>query len=387
MRVQLTDRFCASARSSGAQTDYFDASVTGLALRVTSGGTRTWTLLHGTPRRRSTLGRYPALTLAAARARAIGVREGRSAGTVTALAETYLRGISGLRSRPEIERRLRRDVLPIIGHIPLDELHRRDVTQVIDGKIEDAPITARRVFEDVRAMIRWAVARGDLDHNPIDGLRGPAISKPRTRTLTDGEIKAVWHDLYDIRPDVGRVVRFCLVTGQRVGEVAGLTATELDLPNAVWNIPAERSKNGHGHCVPLTKLALSIINEAMREERGRSQLVATAKADLPRGRARSLLTSSADGGLWGVSREVVSDIIWRYGQNGGERWTAHHFRRSALTGMAKLGISPIVIANVANHRSISKAGVTLGVYIQHDYDDEKRDALSRWATRLQTIIG
>jgi integrase len=264
---------------------------------------------------------------------------------------------------------LRRDVLPVIGHIPLDELHRRDVTRVIDNKIEDAPITARRVFEDVRAMVRWAVARGDLDHNPIDGLRGPAISKPRTRTLTDSEIKAVWHDLYEQRPDVGRVVRFCLVTGQRVGEVTGLTASELDLPNAVWNIPAERSKNGHPHSVALTPLALSILAECTEERR------------------RSLLTPSLTGGLWGVSREVVSDIIWRYGQNGSERWTAHDLRRTALTGMARLSISPIVIANVANHRSVSKAGVTLGCYIQHDYSDEKRDALSRWATRLQTIIG
>ena len=367
MRVALTDRFCSSAKSARAQTDYFDAQVTGLALRVTSGGTRTWTLLHGMPRRRVTLGRYPSLSLAAARARAIEVREGRSAGTVTALAETYLRSISGLRSRPEIERRLRRDVLPVIGHIPLDELHRRDVTRVIDGKIEDAPITARRLFEDVRAMVRWAVARGDLDHSPIDGLRGPAISKPRTRTLTDTEIKAVWHDLYDQRPDVGRVVRFCLATGQRVGEVTGLTSDELDLPNAVWNIPAERSKNGHPHTVALTELALSIIDEAAT-------------------RPRSALVAEANGRVFDVSREVVSDIIWRYGQNGGERWTAHDLRRSALTGMARLGISPIVIANVANHRSVSKAGVTLGVYIQHDYDDEKRDALSRWATRLQTIV-
>src|SRR5215813_62145 len=233
MRVQLTDRFCASARSSGAQTDYFDASVTGLALRVTSGGTRSWTLLHGTPRRRVTLGRYPALTLAGARARAIEVREGRSAGTVAALAETYLRSISGLRSRPEIERRLRRDVLPIIGHIPLDELHRRDVTRVIDAKIEDAPITARRVFEDVRAMVRWAVARGDLDHSPIDGMRGPPISKPRTRVLTDDEVQAVWHGLFELRPDVGRVVRFCLATGQRIGEVTGLTPKELNLDRGV----------------------------------------------------------------------------------------------------------------------------------------------------------
>src|SRR5262249_35162989 len=109
MQVQLTDRFCASAKSPNVvQTDYYDAQVTGLALRVTSKGTRSWTLLHGTPRRRVTLGRYPSLSLAAARARAIEVREGRSAGTVAALAETYLRSISGLRSRPEIERRLRR---------------------------------------------------------------------------------------------------------------------------------------------------------------------------------------------------------------------------------------------------------------------------------------
>src|SRR5262245_20271691 len=289
MRVSLTDRFCASAKSRGAQTDYFDAQVTGLALRVTSGGTRTWTLLHGTPRRRVSLGRYPSLSLAAARARAIEVKDGHSAGTVSAMAETYLRSINGLRSRPEIERRLRRDVIPVIGHIPLDELHRRDVTRVIDAKIEDAPITARRVFEDVRAMVRWAVARGDLDHSPIDGLRGPPISKARTRVLSDSEIKSVWHDLYDLRPDVGRVVRFCLATGQRVGEVTGMAAAELEFAQAltagqkptaghgaVWNIPAPRSKNGHPHSVPLTSLALNILNDAMTGARPRSALAPTA---------------------------------------------------------------------------------------------------------------
>ena len=90
MRVQLTDRFCAHAKSAAAQTDYFDETVSGLALRVTSRGTKAWTLLYGTPRRRITLGRYPALSLAAARARAIEVREGRTSGTVAALAETYI---------------------------------------------------------------------------------------------------------------------------------------------------------------------------------------------------------------------------------------------------------------------------------------------------------
>ncbi len=246
MKVQLTDRFCQHAKSTeAAQTDYFDETVPGLALRVTSKGTKAWTLLHGSPRRRVTLGRYPQMGLAAARARAIEVKDGRTSGTVAALAETYLRSISGLRSVREIERRLRRDVLPVIGHIPLGELHRRDVTRVIDAKLRDAPITARRVFEDVRAMVRWAVARGDLDHSPIDALRGPPVSKPRQRVLTDDEIRAVWHGLAEIRPDVGRVVRFCLVTGQRVGEVTGLRPTEIDMDRAVWNIPGERSRMGH----------------------------------------------------------------------------------------------------------------------------------------------
>jgi integrase len=170
-------------------------------------------------------------------------------------------------------------------------------------------------------------------------------------------------------------VRFCLATGQRVGEVCGLAAAELDCErgttaDAVWNIPAERSKNGHPHSVSLSPLALAIIDEAMTTNR-----------------ARSLSAQASASTVFNVSRNVISDIIWRYGQQiSKEPWTAHDLRRSALTGMAKLGIAPIVIGHVANHRTTTKAGITLGIYIQHEYEDEKRDALSRWASRLQTIV-
>jgi integrase len=351
MRLQLTDRFCASAKATAVQTDYFDAAVSGLALRVTSQGTKSWSLLHGTPRRRVTLGRYPSLSLAGARARAIEVKDGRSAGTIAALAETYLRASNGKRSVREIERRLRRDVIPVIGHIQLPELHRRDVTRVIDAKLADAPITARRVFEDIRGMVRWAVSRGDLDHNPIDGLRGPPISKPRTRVLSDQEIRAIWKGLSELRPDVAKVVQFCLVTAQRVGEVTGIRTSELDLTKKVWNIPASRSKNGHPHSVPLSPLALKLLND----------------------------------GVFGVSRNVVSDIVWRY-QFTTDRWTAHDLRRTALTKMAELGVPPIVLGHIANHRTTTKAGITLGVYVQHQYEREKRQALELWANRLEGII-
>ena len=315
MRVQLTDRFCAHAKAlSEAQTDYFDATISGLALRVTAQGTKAWTLLHGTPRRRTTLGRYPALSLAAARTLAIETKQGRTAGTVGALAETYIHSISGLRSASEIERRLRKDALPVIGHIPIRELHRRDVTRVIDSK-SDAPIAARRVFEDLRAMIRWAVSRGDLDHNPIDGMTGPPSSRPRDRVLSDDEIRWLWFELAELNSiSVALAIKFCLVTGQRLGEVTGLRRSELDLGKAVWNIPGARTKNAHPHSVPLSALALDIISEAN--------------------------TNNGNGGIWGVGPNHVGDVIRDQLQHG-KHWSAHDLRRTALSKMAELGVAPI----------------------------------------------
>jgi len=354
MKVQLTDRFCQHAKSTTAQTDYFDETVTGLALRVTAGGVKAWTLLHGVPRKRITLGRYPALSLAAARSLAIEVKEGHAAGTVAALADTYIKSVSGNRSAREVERRLRHDALPTIGHIPLRELHRRDITRVIDAK-SDAPIAARRVFEDLRAMVRWAVSRGDLDHNPLDGMTGPAISKPRDRVLSNDEIRRLWLALDNGHSSgVALVIKFCLATGQRIGEVAGMSSVEVDLGRKVWNIPAARTKNGYPHSVPLSEMALAII-------KGREG--------------------------FGISRGRVLNVIRQQLQfPKTQRWTAHDIRRTVLTKMAELGVAPIVLGHVANHRTTTKAGVTLGVYVQHAYEKEKREALELWADRLQGII-
>ena len=63
------------------------------------------------------------------------------------------------------------------------------------------------------------------------------------------------------------------------------------------------------------------------------------------------------------------------GRFGIPSWSAHDLRRTALTGMARLGVAPIVLGHVANHRTTTRAGVTLSVYSQYDYNREKRQAL------------
>jgi integrase len=145
-------------------------------------------------------------------------------------------------------------------------------------------------------------------------------SKARERVLTDEEIRALWQTLPSLRSIAcQQAIKFMLVTGQRIGEVVGMRKDELDLKHGAWNIPGSRTKNGFPHSVPLSRLALEIIRD--------------------------------NGGEFRIARLTVSDTIRDQLQFDWPRWTAHDLRRSALTGMAKLGVAPIVIGHVANHRT------------------------------------
>jgi integrase len=373
-RLALTDRFVANVKAT-SQIDYFDEKTKGLSLRV-SPGAKTWTFHYRWQgkRARATLGSYPATSLGEARTRAIEARGAVEAGndprhrstgaeTVAGLVESYITGhVVRLRSRKDAVRRLRKNIVPVIGGVKLAELHRRDATRVIDTVMKrDAPIEAARAFEDLRAMLRWAVARGDLDHNPIDGMRKPATSKPRERVLSEEEIRTLWLGLPQVfakSPTCQRIIRLCLITAQRVGEVAGMQRSELDLKRRLWSLPGARTKNGHPHRVPLSERAMEISREA--EGGGEA--------------------------IFDLSPHAVAKAIGR-GRFGLAPFTSHDLRRTALTEMAKLGVAPIVLGHVANHRTVTKAGMTLAVYVQHQYEAEKRAALDLWADRLSGIIG
>jgi integrase len=379
-RVVLTDRFVAHAKAQGVpQLDYFDESIPGLALRVSSAGRKTWTFHYTSPRNdkraRLTLGTYPATSLANARGLATEARgeveqgndpRTRVSGAMTLgnLVESYIeKHVASLRTAAEIERRLRRNIIPVVGDVKLAEFHRRDVNRCVDPIAKrGSPIEAARAFEDLRAMLRWAVNRGDLDHNPIDGMKKPATSKPRERVLSDDEIRVMWTALptaLSRSSTCQRILKLCLLTAQRVGEVAGMETKELDLKQGLWVLPGSRTKNAHSHSVPLSTAAIEIIEEALGK----------------------------DGLVFGLAPRVVAKTLARASARFGlAPFTAHDLRRTALTGMAKLGVAPIVIGHVANHRTTTKAGMTLAVYVQHQYEREKREALELWADQLQGII-
>jgi integrase len=393
-KVQLTDRFCATVKPLAIQTDFFDKIVPGLALRVTKAGHRSWSFLFTSPRdgkrARATIGTYPATTLAAARGKALEARGHVEAGNdprlvlsgqaaaemnVTDLVEPYLAALKsrGLRSSSEIERRLRKNVVPVIGQVRLDSLRRRDARNVIEPIMRRGSLTeANRVFEDLRGMVRWGVQVEYLDVDPLQSMPRPAENKISDRVLTDDEIRTLWNGLpTSLARSVQcqRIIKLCLTTAQRCGEVAGMVSAEIDFRSREWRLPAARTKNGHPHLVPLSDLAIEIINDAMKEA----------------GNGKPLFT---------VSTQIVSTAIFRanaitetrpLGRFGIASWSVHDLRRTALTGMARLGVAPIVLGHVANHRTTTKAGVTLAVYSQYGYGEEKRTALDLWASRLAAI--
>jgi integrase len=400
-KIALTDRFCATVKPLAGRTDFFDEMVAGLALRVTVTGHRSWTFHFTSPRdgkrARLTVGSYPATTLAAARGKAMEARghvergqdprltlagRGLAEMTVAELVQVYLADPekAARRSNAESARRIHRNVVPVIGSVRIVDLRRRDVRRVTDPIVHRGKLVeAARVWEDVRGMMRWAVEQELLEVDPIAGMAKPGGGVPSERMLSDDEIATLWNGLPTAlarSTQCQLVIKLCLVTAQRVGEVAGMRLSELDLRAAEWRLPGERTKNGSAHTVPLSDLALELIGEAQAEADGSPFVFPCGDESLsPVAVARTVLRAN------GTSE---ARPLGRFGIGS---WSAHDLRRTALTGMAKLGVAPIVLGHVANHRTTTRAGVTLAHYVRHSYDREKREALDTWAARLQAITG
>lgn len=410
---ELKDRFCEVVKATGGQqTDYFDTVVHGLCLRVSPAGTRTFYLIYTKAtdgrRARMRLGTYPELGLKDARQKArdargavgegrdpLAEKRARDAGqTVRDLVENYItRHAAEKRSGNAIARRLRKNVsgydaegkklenrsTGCIGDVKLAELHKRDITKALDAVTDrGAGTEANRVFEDVRAMVRWARSRGDLDTNLAEGMRRPTETTERERVLTDDEIRTMWATLAkaDMRESTRRILRLCLVTAQRVGEVAGMTRTEIDLDQAVWTIPAARAKNGREHVVPLSEMAIGIIRE---------QIAEVGRLARRKNRAVPQWVFPARGSRAAVGAPVIPKAV-RAHEWGIAHWTPHDLRRTAATKMETLGTSPFIIGHVLNHVSETKATITSRVYAHHRYEKEKREALTLWAEHLAGIV-
>lgn len=381
-QLNLTSQSISSLTAPKVRTDYFDQKVTGLGLRVSPSGTKTWICMFRVPgdprKRRMTLGRYPAISLADARTQAremlLAASRGDDPGeekqqllgapAFAELASEYIEkhAKKNKRSWKEDERILGRDVLPVLGSRKVHEVKRRDVIRLLDAIVDrGAPIQANRTLALVRKIFNWAISRDIVETNPCLQVKAPRKENQRDRVLKEDELRAVWRAFDKLGAPMGQMFKLRLLTAQRGGEVASMAWTDVDLAGGWWTIPAERAKNGRSHRVPLSKPARDIL-AARQPSRG-----------------EWVFPSPTRTGQYIQSPQKAAQRARTL--SGVEDFVLHDLRRTAASYMTSLGVPRLVVSKILNH---AEQGVT-HVYDRHAYDAEKREALDLWASRLQEI--
>lgn len=387
--IKFTDKKIQNLKPKAQRYEEWEGN--GFGVRVTPRGVKSFVYLYrfeGKPRR-LTLGTYPTMTLAEAHqahgeamkkleqgidpgVEAVAERaEDRQAPTVAVLADEYLEKWAKPRKRSwrEDERILKKDILPEWGRRKAREITRRDVIRLLDGIVDrGAGIMANRTLAAIRKMFNFAVSRDIVPVSPCLAVRSPAPEQQRDRVLTTDEIRALWHGLESAKmmaAGTKLALKLQLVTGQRKAEIVSAAWDEIDLTDKWWTIPPEKAKNKLAHRVPLSPLALELLQAAKNITGDSPWIFPSPQTD------RHITPEAVDHALRRPGLETL-----RFS------FVPHDLRRSAASHMTGMGISRLVVSKILNH---VERGIT-AVYDRHSYDKEKRQALEAWGRKLQAIV-
>ena len=398
----FTDRLIKSLPVTGKNyRRYEKGSDPGFCVQVTAAGTKIFEQQYtmGGRRRFLRLGKYPDTSLAEARLQArrarqlidqgtdpqAQAREDRLKGSVKQLAEAYLAHLEarGRRSVNDVRRSLDKNALPLIGELPAKEVRPVHIKDVLYRVIRrGASVEANRLRSYLHAMFQYGVHHDndprsmgadvlfDLEINPVASVpRNPDAETPGERNLAWDEIIQVWRDEALYLP-FRLAVRLILATGgQRPGEVTRAPWAEFDLTNRVWTIPAGRMKSVRDHLVPLTDLALEILEELRAVNPG-SQWLFPQKQN------------PAAAKPW--DKSTLPHVIQDYCRlSGMEPWMPRDLRRTVKTRMGELGVSKLIRDRVQGH---AMTDVSARHYDRYDYLPEKREALEAWCRHLEALL-
>lgn len=292
---KLTDTEIKSTKPADKEINLFDGD--GLILRIAplaKGGKKNWYFRYAVPvskkRTKMSLGTYPHLTLAKARALrdenlsllANGVdpqvhnnnkaKALKSAieHTLQAVARKWLdekvktSGISQDHAE-DIWRSLERNIFPTLGDTPIKEIRPKMLKQHLDP-IEKRGVleTLRRIISRLNEIFRYAATEELIEFNPADNL-AQRFSKPKKQNmpaLPPTELPRFLTVLNNasVRMETRLLIEWQLLTWVRPGEAVRTRWSDIDIETGMWNIPAEFMKMKKPHKVPLSKEALRVLD-------------------------------------------------------------------------------------------------------------------------------
>ena len=286
------------------------------------------------------------------------------------------------RSWVQADRTLKLNITPLLKDRPLPDISRREIKGILERIASTRPATARYAHATMRKLFRWAVDRGDIPQSPMADMLAPASVPSRDRVLNDDELVACWHSAAGENSPFGSIVQLLIATGQRRDEVVGLDWAEISISQGVWTIPAERSKNGVAHLVPLNDLALAILEGLGGATRRRGLIFSTTGKTPVSGISK--FKRRLDAAMLVQMQGAAEPVGLEASEIGLAPWRLHDVRRTVATGLQRLGVRFEVTEAILNHVSGAKGGVA-GVYQRHDWKDEKRAALKAWGEHVAQL--
>ena len=328
------------------------------------------------------LGSYPVITLAEARERALenrrAVAQGRDprGGGVPTFEEAAERVIAihstqwkeSASSKREWSNTLATYVYPQIGAKRVDQITSADILAVLLPMWGTKNDTANRVPPPHLRGHALVYCGGAPRRRP--GGRGRARSVAEARQQPQASHKALHHGKVgealrtlrdsDTYPSLVAALEFLALTATRAGEVRFATWEEIDLNERLWSIPAERTKTGKPHRVPLSSRAMEVLEEAQSRARG----------PMPR---PSLVFPAVYG------KPIANGILPRAMKAAGIDAVPHGFRSSFRDWCGETG-KPRELAEACLAHVV---GGVEGAYARSDLLDRRRPVMEEWGTYLR----
>jgi len=301
-RQKLTEKLVKNAQPvEGKDYQLFDSELRAFALIVYRSGSKAFTIdyRHAGRPRRMVFGRWPEWSVSAARIRAKELRRDVDAGfdplkqrqqlreqpRIRELIDRYLiEHASKLAKANEADQHsmMEKLVAPHWENRLVSEITRSDVeqllTKVAEGRArphkakpnnrarklqgpKKTPIRANRVGEALRKAFSLAIEWGWREDNPASGFHR-RLENPRERFLTKDEIDRLANALdHDEDQRAADIIRICMLTGARVGEVRQSRFEQFNLDLLIWTKPASTTKQRRMHRVPISENVAAIVRQ------------------------------------------------------------------------------------------------------------------------------
>ncbi len=369
----------------------------GLTFTLSAKGAASWVLRYrfGNRPREMTLGRYPDVSLADARAEAMQQRAliqrghdvaqekrqtkhaSATAKSFRQLAQDYMdKKFPTLAANTTKQRRyhIERIILPKLGSLPARSVTTSDVVALIEPVGKKSHSVAELVLTAISEIFKHGLGRHAVLANPCAGISLNAIcgqrkpKRPRLK-LTEAELRIILPALPSLGPQNALMTKILLATCVRIGELTKAEWSHIDFDKNEWFIPDANSKTGKGFTVPLISTVAVWFKEL-------KLLSCGSRYVLPARQSRRVKRFGGD--IYCQQLALNSVIVKMCARLGDKvrRFSPHDLRSTAKSHLAALGFDVILTERCLNH----SLGGLVAVYDQHDYMAERRVALELWTS-------